>query len=66
VVAWETGARPQELIAARVRHLDAAKQRLVFPPQESKEKGRPRVMYLTDSAVELIRPRLKWARRITC
>lgn len=57
VIAWETGARPQELMAARVRHLDAANMRLVFPPQESKDKDRPRVVYLTDAAFELIRPK---------
>jgi integrase len=57
-VAWETGARPQELMAARVRHLDAANKRLVFPPEESKDKDRPRVVYLTDVAFDLLRPKL--------
>lgn len=57
VIGWETGARPQELMAARVRHLDSENKRLVFPPQESKDKDRPRVIYLTDTAFELIRPK---------
>lgn len=57
VIGWETGARPQELMAARVRHLDAVNKRLVFPPQESKDKDRPRVIYLTDTAFDLIRPK---------
>lgn len=39
--AWETGARPQELMAARVRHLDVEGRRLVFPPHESKDRGHP-------------------------
>jgi integrase len=56
VASWETGARPQELMAARVRHLDAAQKRLVFPPQESKDKDRPRVIYLTDAAYDLLKP----------
>ncbi|MFO0798288.1 MAG: tyrosine-type recombinase/integrase [Gemmataceae bacterium] len=56
VVAWETGARPQELVAARVRHLDASNKRLVFPPHESKDRDHPRVIYLTDTAFELLRP----------
>lgn len=56
-VAWETGARPQELMAARVRHLDAANARLVFPPQESKDQDRPRVVYLTEAALALLTPR---------
>ncbi|OWK42364.1 tyrosine-type recombinase/integrase [Fimbriiglobus ruber] len=56
-LSWETGARPQELMAAKVRHLDAGNKRLVFPPQESKDKDRPRVIYLTDAAFDLIRPK---------
>jgi integrase len=57
IVAWETGARPQELMAAKVRHLDAGNARLVFPPQESKDKDRPRIIYLTDVAMTLLRPK---------
>ncbi|MCE9566244.1 MAG: tyrosine-type recombinase/integrase [Planctomycetes bacterium] len=56
-VAWETGARTQELMAARVRHLDVANTRLVFPPEESKDKDRPRVIYLTDTALALLKPK---------
>lgn len=57
VVAWETGARPQELVGARVRHFDAANRRIVFPPGESKGGETPRVIYLTDTAFELLRPK---------
>jgi integrase len=57
-ISWETGARPQELMAAKVRHLDVENKRLVFPPQESKDKDRPRVIYLTDVAFDLIRPKI--------
>ena len=56
VIAWEAGARPQELMAARGRHLDAANARLVFPPEESKDKDRPRVIYLTEAALALLKP----------
>lgn len=48
--AWETGARPQELLRARARHLDRENKRLVFPPEESKDKDRPRIVYFTDAA----------------
>ncbi len=57
VAAWETGARPQELMAARGRHLDAANARLVFPPEESKDKDRPRIIYLTEAALALLKPK---------
>lgn len=54
VVCWETAARPQELLRAEVRHLDRAGRRLVFQPEESKDKSVARVVYLTDAAFELL------------
>lgn len=50
VTAWETGARPQELIRVEARHVDSANCRWVFPQEEAKVKTRPRVVYLTERA----------------
>ncbi len=55
VMAWETGARPRELVAIEARHLDFEHGRIVFPVKESKGKKLPRVVYLTDPAMELAR-----------
>src|SRR5205814_1554062 len=50
-VGWEAGCRPQEIWRVEKRHLDAAKNRWVFPAKEAKGKRRIRVVYLTDVAV---------------
>jgi len=55
-LAWETGARPQELPIIEARHVDLEQRRIVFPPKEAKGKKRYRVIYLgTDRALEIIR-----------
>lgn len=51
--AWETGARPQELVRVEVRHIDLENARWVFPQEEAKGKRRVRVVYLTDTALEI-------------
>jgi integrase len=45
-LAWETGARPQEIIRIEVRHVDMERRRVIFPPREAKGKQRYRVIYL--------------------
>jgi integrase len=55
VAAWETGARPQELIAVEARHADLPLGRWVFPIDESKGEAFPRVVYLSEKAVEISR-----------
>jgi integrase len=57
--AWETGARPQELIRVEVRHVDLANARWVFPPAEAKGKTRHRIVYLNAEALSLTRTALK-------
>jgi integrase len=52
-VAWETGARPQELVRVEARHVDLANSRWVFPPEEAKVKKRPRIVYLSEKALEI-------------
>jgi integrase len=53
-VAWEVGARPQELLEAEARHYDSAAKRLVFPQEEAKVEKWPRIVYLSDAAVPII------------
>lgn len=54
-LAWETGARPQELLRIEARHVDLANSRLVFPAKEAKGKKRIRIVYLTETAMLLVR-----------
>jgi integrase len=56
-LAWETGARAQELLRLEARHVELDNGRWVFPAAESKGKRRARVIYLTEAAL-LITKRL--------
>lgn len=60
-VAWETGARPQEILRVERRHFDVTNSRWVFPPHEAKVKSRPRIVYLSPVALEITK-RLSSAR----
>jgi integrase len=56
-VAIETGMRPQEAKLLAARHIDGSLA--VFPVAENKtgeKTGKPRVVFLTDRALELLRP----------
>jgi integrase len=53
--AWETGARPQEVKRIEVRHFEAQLARIRFPKEESKGKKRARIIYLTDTALEIVK-----------
>lgn len=52
-VTWETGCRPQESLPVEARHVDVTNCRWVFPPDEAKGEIWPRVVYLTDVALEI-------------
>lgn len=52
IFAYETGARPQEIVRIESRHIHG--DTVVFPISESKGKKRKRVIYLTTKARELI------------
>jgi integrase len=52
-VTWETGCRPQESLAVEARHVDLVNSRWFFPPDESKGEQWPRIVYLTDRALEI-------------
>jgi integrase len=58
MTAWETGARPQEIVRLEVRHVELAKSRWVFPPNEAKVKTRHRIIYLNAEAQRITRERL--------
>lgn len=58
-VCWETGCRPQEIVRVEARHVDLAQSRWVFPPAEAKGKKRTRCIYLTPTALEITKRRMK-------
>lgn len=51
-LAWECGARPQELVKIEARFVEGG--RVVFPPSESKGKKHYRVIYLSGKALEVV------------
>jgi integrase/recombinase XerC len=53
-VAWETGARPQELLRVEVKHVDLSNTRWVFESKKSKGKKKARVIYLNAKALEIV------------
>ena len=54
ITTWESGCRPQESLRVEARHVDLANSRWVFPQSESKGNI-PRIIYLTDRALEITR-----------
>ena len=56
---WHTGCRPQEVVRIEIRHVELALRRIVFPPSEAKGKRHPRVIYLDDRAVQIVRDAMK-------
>ena len=54
-VAWEIGARPQELLGVEARHVDLERQCWIFERVESKGKRVQRVVFLTEKALEISR-----------
>lgn len=55
---WHTGVRPQELFKIEVRRVDLNLRRIVLPPSEAKGKKAPRVIYLNESAFEIVNRRM--------
>ncbi len=53
VLAWETGARPQELFHLEARHVDIENGCWLFPKNESKGKRQSRTIYLSEAALEV-------------
>jgi integrase len=63
MVTWETGCRPQESLAVEARHVDLANTRWVFPADEAKGQQWPRIVYLTDKALEITKQMTKRHRK---
>ena len=53
--SWESGCRPQESKRIEARHIDLARMRVVFPPEEAKGKKRTRVIHLTPPAAAILK-----------
>lgn len=55
-LAWETGARVQELRKIEARYYEPAANRIVFPPSQAKGKKHHRVIYLgSERAAEIVK-----------
>lgn len=52
---WMTGCRPQEVRHIESRHVDLARERIVFPAIESKGKRQERVIHLEGESAEMIK-----------
>jgi integrase len=71
--AWHTGARAAECFAVEARHVDLAGERIIFPVDEEKMERAPRIIYLNEEALAVVRRlveehpegRLLWWRRST-
>lgn len=59
ITTWETACRPQESLVVEARHVDLANSRWVFPADEAKGEQWPRIVYLTDKALEITRRLMK-------
>jgi integrase len=56
LIAWETGARPQEILNVEIRHVDIINARWVFAAHEAKGGKLPRIVYLNKRALLISRP----------
>ena len=62
-ITWETGCRPQESLVIEARHVDLTNARWVFPPDEAKGEQWPRIIYLTEKALEITKHLMKQHHR---
>ncbi len=53
--SWESGARPFEARRIETRHVQLEQHRVYFPKEESKGKKRPRIIYMTVRAEQIIK-----------
>jgi integrase len=54
-VTYLSGCRPQESLIVKTEHVDVKHCRWVFPQNQAKGKQAPRIVYLTEAAMEIIR-----------
>jgi integrase len=57
IAAWESGARPNELMRVEARNCELSSGRWVFKRKESKGKKKPRVVYISDRVADICRRR---------
>lgn len=53
VTAWETGARPQEIVRVEARHVDLKNSRWYWPAGEAPKGKTERSVYLNDAALAI-------------
>lgn len=58
VATYTTGCRPQESLRLQTRHVDLKNKRWLFPQSEEKNKRQPRIVYLSDEALEITKRRM--------
>lgn len=58
LATWETGARPQEILRLESHHVDLENARWLFPTPP-KRNTMPRVVYLSEKALEITRRHLE-------
>ena len=49
-----SGCRPQEAVKLEAHHVELSLRRIVFPTSQAKGKRAPRVIYLDDTALEIV------------
>ena len=59
VTTYQTGCRPQESLRVTAEYVDLPNARWVFPQSESKGKRSPRIIYLTEPALEITKRLVK-------
>lgn len=57
--AWETGARPEEIVAIKPDQCNLQQQRIEIPPSSAKGKKKWRIIYLSAAATEIVTRRHK-------
>lgn len=57
IAAWDSGARPNELMHVEARHCEFPNGRWVFNRKESIGKKKPRVVYVSDHVLDICRRR---------
>lgn len=55
---WLSGARPQEALLVDDSHVELKNSRLVFPVKQAKGKKKPRVVYLSEEALNLVKSKM--------
>ena len=63
-MAWCTGARPFELYRLETRHLDLKNSRAIYPKAEAKGKKKPRVIYFSPKALEIVERNMQASGRV--